>query len=58
MPSKKPTIIFVMDPEELADVDDYRFQHRFSSRAAAIKWLLRWAVKQNPDPKQVDEDRH
>lgn len=50
-PSEKPFLHFVLDPELLAKIDDFRFQNRFQSRAAAIKWLLEWALEQNPQPK-------
>ncbi len=50
MPSKKPLITLVMDRELIELIDDFRFQNRFESRAAAIKWLLAWALKQNPQP--------
>jgi hypothetical protein len=29
-------------------IDDFRFKNRFDKRAAAIKWLLDWALKQRP----------
>ncbi|MFA5265982.1 MAG: hypothetical protein WC378_19345 [Opitutaceae bacterium] len=50
MPSKKPLIALVMDEELIEAIDDFRFAHRFESRAAAIKWLLAWALKQRPEP--------
>ncbi len=43
-------IHFVIPPELLKRIDDFRFAHRFPSRAAAIKWLLEWALDQNPNP--------
>lgn len=50
MPSDKPLINFVIDRDLLKRVDDFRFAHRFASRAAAIKWLLVYALHQNPKP--------
>jgi len=50
MPSKKPFLSFVIDPELLRKIDDYRFKHRFESRAAAVKYLLKIALEQ--------EDQH
>lgn len=50
MPSKKPLLSFVIDEDLLKAIDDYRFKHRFESRAAAIKWLLSWALRQDPKP--------
>ncbi len=50
MPSDKPLINFVIDRDLLKRIDDFRFAHRFASRAAAIKWLLVYALDQNPKP--------
>lgn len=52
--SKKPLLTFVIDDDLLRAIDDFRFANRFGSRAAAIKWLLAWALKQ--DPKAPKED--
>lgn len=49
--TEKPILNFVIDPELLVRVDDYRYKNRFPTRATAIKWLLEWALKQNPKPK-------
>jgi hypothetical protein len=51
MASEKPFLSFVIDPDLLKRVDDFRFKHRFESRAAAIKWMLDWALDQKPVPK-------
>ncbi len=48
--SEKPYLNFLTDPELLKRIDDFRFQYRFLSRAAAINWLLDWALAQNPTP--------
>jgi hypothetical protein len=50
-PSDKPFLNFVIDTQLLKRVDDFRFKHRFPTRAAAIKWLLDWALDQKPVPK-------
>jgi hypothetical protein len=52
MGTDKPILNFVIDLELLKRVDDFRFKHRFKSRAAAIKWLLDWALSQKPVPEQ------
>jgi hypothetical protein len=52
MPSDKPLLNFVVDPEFLKRLDDFRFKNRFASRAAAIKWLLEWALAQKPKVEQ------
>lgn len=51
MPSQKPLINLVIDEELLERLEDWRFTNRMPSRAAAIKWLLIWALDHNPDPK-------
>lgn len=51
-PSKLPLLHFVAESDLIQRLDDYRFTHRFPSRAAAIKWLLEWALAQNPAPPQ------
>lgn len=48
MPSEKPLLHIVFEPELLERVDDFRFANRFPSRAAAVKWLLTWALNQEP----------
>jgi hypothetical protein len=55
MPSDKPFLSFVIDPELLKRVDDFRFKNRFESRAAAIKWLLEWALDQKPKPPAAEQ---
>jgi len=52
MASEKPLLNFVIDPNLLRRLDDFRFKNRFGSRAAAIKWLLDWALNQKPTPKE------
>ena len=44
---------FVIGSEEIARIDDFRFRNRFPTRAAAVKWLLKWALNENP---QVAEE--
>lgn len=50
MPSSKPFLAFVVENDLLKRLDDFRFKHRFESRAAAIKWLLQFALDQKPNP--------
>ncbi len=50
MPSEKQFLSFIVEDELLQRLDDFRFAHRFTSRAAAIKWLLLEALSQNPKP--------
>jgi len=49
-PSDKPYLNFVIEPELLKRLDDFRYKQRFPTRAAAIKWLLEWALNQKPSP--------
>jgi len=39
-------INFIIDERLLKRIEDFRFRNRFPTRAAAIKWLLDWALKQ------------
>src|SRR5665213_4033106 len=39
---------FIVDDSLLKRIEDFRFKNRFATRAAAIKWLLDWAMKQKP----------
>lgn len=50
MPSDKPLVHLVMDPDLIKRLDDFRFTHRFQSRAAAIKWLLEAALDRGLHP--------
>ncbi len=51
MPSNKPKLIFYIDEDLLQKIDDFRYDNRFPSRAAAVMWLLRYALKQKPKPR-------
>jgi len=53
--SDKPYLNFVIEPALLKRLDDFRFRYRFATRAAAIKWLLDWALKQKPAPEAEEE---
>ena len=35
-------------------LDDFRFEHRFQSRAEAIRWLLDWALDNGATPEEKD----
>ncbi|MEX2264115.1 MAG: hypothetical protein WD696_19330 [Bryobacteraceae bacterium] len=51
MATEKPFLSFLVEPDLLKRVDDFRFKHRFDSRAAAIKWLLKAALDAKLMPK-------
>lgn len=55
MATKKPILNFVVDPDLLRRIDDFRFQNRFDSRAAAVKWLIEWAL--NEHEKRTEEKK-
>ena len=39
--SRETRLQIMLDQAELAAIDDYRFEHRIPSRAAAVRQLLR-----------------
>ena len=49
-----PLLNFVVDQELLDRLDDFRFEHRFQSRAEAIRWLLEWALDNGATPEEKD----
>jgi hypothetical protein len=51
MSDEKHLLNFVVETDLLKRIDDFRYEQRFATRAAAIKWLLDWALIQKPTPK-------
>jgi metal-responsive CopG/Arc/MetJ family transcriptional regulator len=47
-----PLLTFVVDKELIDRLDDFRFAHRFRSRAETVRWLLEWALDENPTPEK------
>lgn len=45
MTSRETRLQIMLDDEELAAIDDWRFKHRMPSRAAAIRQLLNLALR-------------
>ena len=43
--SRETRLQIMLDDAELAAIDDYRFQHRIPSRAAAVRQLLRLGMQ-------------
>ena len=39
-----------LDKDLFKKIEDFRFNNRFESRIEAIRWLLEFALKQNPKP--------
>ena len=50
MPSDKPKILFVVDDELLARIDDYRYANRIPSRAETIRRLVEKGLKGPVEP--------
>jgi len=44
-PKRTEKLQIMLDPEELQAIDDWRFENRLPSRAAAIRELLRRGLK-------------
>ena len=53
MPINKSLLNFIVDDSLLKRIEDFRFKNRFPTRAAAIKWLLDWALKQKPSVRNL-----
>jgi hypothetical protein len=52
MPGQYPVLTFLVDPEVLERLDRFQVTHGLPSRAAAVKWLLRWALDHAPEVQQ------
>lgn len=50
VPSSKPFVHLVVEPEMLERIDDFRFAMRIGSRSEAIRWLITAALDSNPIP--------
>src|SRR5215204_1192708 len=46
----RPLVNLLMDPEEIDQIDEFRYDNRFPSRAAAIKYLIFTRLEQQPTP--------
>lgn len=47
---KKQFLHIPINDELTKRIDDYRFDNRFNSKAEAVRFLLEWALDQNPKP--------
>lgn len=58
--SRETRLQIMLDDEELAAVDDWRFQHRMPSRAATVRELLKIGLKEQfngpVDPAKRSQD--
>lgn len=43
--ARETRLQIMLDPDELAAVDDWRFKHRMPSRAATVRHLLRIGLR-------------
>jgi len=50
MAEEKQPVHMLFEKSLLKRLDDFKFKHRFDSRTDVIRWLLEWALKQNPKP--------
>jgi metal-responsive CopG/Arc/MetJ family transcriptional regulator len=48
-PEGKVTLNMNIDKELMARIDQYRFKRQFAARTEAIEWLLKAALKLNPE---------
>ena len=56
MAINKTLLNFIVDDSLLKRIEDFRFKNRFATRAAAIKWLLDWALKQKPSVQNLMQE--
>jgi hypothetical protein len=56
MPINKTLLNFIVDESLLKTIEDFRYKNRFPTRAAAIKWLLDWALKQKPSVRNLMQE--
>jgi hypothetical protein len=55
MMTTKPLLNFHVEQKLLDRVDAYWHKHKFPNRAAAVRWLLMYALAQNPKPPEAKE---
>lgn len=57
MPRKegKPLVNILMTPEELRELDTWRFRNEFAARSEAMRWLMKKAMREAP--KITEEER-
>lgn len=46
MPTKKPTIGFVIEPENLKNVENYQYENRISSKSKALNDIILRGLKE------------
>lgn len=45
---RKPLVNILMTPEELAELDEWRFHNRFPARSQAMLWLMKTKMRETP----------
>lgn len=50
VPSKKPFVHVILEPELIERIEDFRYGMRIPTRNAAIRWLITAGLDQNPLP--------
>lgn len=56
-PKRTEKLQLMLDDLELAAIDDWRFNNRMPSRAAAIRELIRLGLETKPELEEVDPDK-
>jgi hypothetical protein len=49
---EKQLVHMLIEHPLLKRLDDFRFKHRFASRSETARWLLSWALDQEPKPEK------
>lgn len=44
----KPLVNILMSPEELKELDEWRFANQFPARSEAMRWLMKTAMRTVP----------
>lgn len=57
MPADSKLVHLNVETDLLRRVDDFRFENRFSSRSAAMKWLLDAGLRSGVKPTPEDRER-
>ena len=52
MPSKKPTIIFIVEEDLYNQIEDYRFDNRIANRSEAVRQLVVAGLKKKTPKKK------
>ena len=55
MPTEKPRFTIVVDEDLFKQIDDFRFENRYSSRSAAALDLIRLGLKNLTKDKHLPE---